>query len=104
MSFMSAVIDLLEHDVAAGLAYVFTMIHVENKMRTAFWAGRFDILVIFYTLRKESDLCFHSHGHHRLHLLASVITLLNPKCSGVLCSISILLSESAGNFVKIISL
>jgi hypothetical protein len=35
---MSAVIYLLEHDIAAGLAYVFTVIYVKDKIRAAFWA------------------------------------------------------------------
>jgi hypothetical protein len=35
---MSTVIHLLENHVAAGLAYVFAMIHVENKTRAAFRA------------------------------------------------------------------
>jgi hypothetical protein len=35
---MSAVVHLLEHDITAGLAYVFAMIYVKNKVRAAFRA------------------------------------------------------------------
>jgi hypothetical protein len=49
---MAAIIHLLEHHIATGLADILTVIDIKDNTRAAFGAGGLRVLIIFNFLSK----------------------------------------------------